>query len=152
MVGGFILFGLILWLALNNLSDLKNLVLLPALLIPIYSIIAGYLLLRAKRIGIYLSVVNQFLQLFYIQMNGLYYQYFLLYGVYLYMGDMKLGITTTFGANFIIRFGGKVDTTYFALNLFSVVSIIMLNKYKLLTNRSGGFSSSLGETTDSASC
>ena len=152
IVGGFILFGLILWLVLKNLSDLKSLVLLPALLIPIYSIIAGYLLLRAKRLGIYLSVVNQFLQLFFIQTNGFYYQYFLPYGVYLYMGDMKLGITATFGANFKIRFGGKIDTTYFALNLFSVVSIIMLNKYKLLTNRPGGLSSSLCETIDLRGC
>ncbi|MBC8469163.1 MAG: hypothetical protein H8D56_06800 [Planctomycetes bacterium] len=138
MVGGFILFGLILWLVLKNLSDLKNLVLLPALLIPIYSIIAGYILLRAKRIGIYLSVVNQFLQLFHIQMNGFIYQYILPFGIYLYMGDMKLGIDVNVSASFKIHYGAKIGTTYFALNVFSIVSIILLNKYKLLTNRPGG--------------
>ena len=67
MVGGFLLIGLILWIMIKNLSDLKSLLLLPTLIFPIFSIIAGYLLLKAKKIGIYLSTVNQLLQLFHIQ-------------------------------------------------------------------------------------
>ncbi len=150
MVGGFILIGLILWLLIKNLSDLKSLLLLPTLIIPIYSVAAGYFLLKGKRIGIYLSIFNQFLQLLYIQMNGFFYQYFLIYGVYLFMGDMKLGISNDFGVNFKIRFGVEVDKTYFAINLFSVVSIILLAKYKSLINRSSGLDTQLTPAPEAA--
>ncbi|MHC4537746.1 MAG: hypothetical protein ACYS6K_27765 [Planctomycetota bacterium] len=151
MVGGFILIGLILWVLIKNLSDLKYLLFLPTLIIPIYSITAGYFLLKAKRVGIYLSIFNQFLQLFHIQIPGFVYQYYLLYGVYLFMGDMKLGIDTDFGVNLDIKIGAKIGTTYFAINLFSVVSIILLDKYRSLPNKSLEASSSLYKAADPSS-
>ena len=150
IVGGFILIGLILWVIIKNLFDLKYLLLFPTLIIPIYSIVAGYLLLRAKKIGIYLSIFNQFLQLFHIQIPVFFYQYFLLYRVYLFMGGMKLGINTDFGVNFKIRFGVEVDKTYFALNLFSILSIVLLAKYKSLINKSSRLDTQMTPALESA--
>ena len=151
MVGGLLLIGLFLWLLIKHLSDIKSLLLLPTLIIPMFSIAAGYLLLKAKKIGIYLSIANQFLQLFHIQIPGFVYQYYLIYGVYLYMGDMKVGINTEFGANFVIKIGTKISTPYFALNLFSILSIILLERYISLLKESSDPFSSLSETEDSLS-
>ncbi|MBC5994711.1 hypothetical protein [Pontibacter cellulosilyticus] len=136
IAGGVIGIGLTLWLVLTTetMSNLTVLVILLALGLYSFSIYSGNLLTKPERIekGIKLTIVHQLLQVFYISLFGMTYQYYS--GFQLSVG---MDLTNSFLFKFNFSFSGfnfsynpNADNLIVMLNIVPLILISFLEKVR----------------------
>lgn len=135
LLGGVLGFGLTIWLIIKTdlMSGLTVLIMLLALGLYVYSVYCGTLLIKNKRNGIKLTIINQILQIFYVSLFGVTYQYYS--GVHLSFG---IDYTTDFLLKFDFSLSGfdlsydpKGENVIVMINIVPIILIGFLEKLKI---------------------
>lgn len=117
--------------------QLKTITLIFLALLASFSIIAGYLLLKEKKNGILLSVINQALQIIKFQIFSYGFKYY----TPLYLGlvitdELSFGLDIQPGMSFILGPSEPEYSMFFGINLIAIFAIYYVYKYKKLkTNK-----------------
>ncbi|RNI21901.1 hypothetical protein [Rufibacter latericius] len=125
LAGGLLGLGLFLKLipGLQNPSTSTWVGILLAALLYSFSIFCGFSLMRGKRQGHSLSLINQVLQVFSFGMGGL---------AYNYVAGLKIGVGIDFLASWLFKFRFSLSSFHFSLGTNTGVSFVAVNLLALL--------------------
>ncbi|MBQ4805818.1 hypothetical protein J8L88_23375 [Aquimarina sp. MMG015] len=117
--------------------QLKIITQISLLLFASFSVIAGYLLLKEKKNGILLSVINQALQIIKFQIFSYGFKYYtpLFLGLVI-TDELSFGLDIQPGMSFILGPSEPDYNMFFGMNLIAIAAIYYVYKYKELnTNK-----------------
>lgn len=88
---------------------------------------AGYLSVKEKLVGYWLSIINQAMQLILFNIGGWLYSYSGVGGIYAYLShDYSLGINATTNPGFRIKIAGAPEPNYVAIDLLALLFIVVI--------------------------
>ena len=132
VVGSVVFFSsLLLAILVNYTRGQLGLIFLTGTILAGLSLAAGVALLKGKRYGLWLSGLNQLLQLFSVSVSGVYAKYTVLGGVYLFVqsfanGSYQSGFMTIAMPGLRVGVGAPRDTFYLGLDLIALFFLILL--------------------------
>lgn len=88
---------------------------------------AGYLSVKGKLVGYWLSIINQAMQLILLNIGGWVYSYSGVGGIYAYLShDYSLGINAMTNPGFRIKIAGSLEPNYVAIDLLALLFIVVI--------------------------
>ncbi len=117
--------------------QLKTITQICLLFLAVFSIIAGYLLLKEKNNGILLSIINQTFQIIKFQIFSYGFKYY----TPLYLGlvitdELSFGLDIQPGMSFVLGPSEPEYNMFFGVNLIAIMAIYYVYKYKeICTNK-----------------